>query len=328
MKSKAIVFVESHQVSIETVEIPEPGPGEVLLEALYTVVGPGTELRCLSGMQPGADFPFIPGYSFVGYVTRLGPGATLPLGTLACCPGTAHASVNRAWGGHTQFAVQSEKEVFPIPEGVDPLWGAAAHLAAIAYRGVRLSQTAPHESVAVIGLGPIGQCSSRLHALTGARVIGSDRSPARVLICMNAGLEAFVPQEELAEGFLAYLPEGADVVVDATGIPEVLPQAITIAKSKSWDDCNRPGARLVIQGSYPGPIELPYLEASMKELSLWLPCDAHPCDLRAVLDLMRRGKLNLDGIVSDIRTPKDAPGAYAELMDVNTSMITVGFKWS
>ena len=55
---------------------------------------------------------------------------------------------------------------------------------------------------------------------------------------------------------------------------------------------------------------------------------AEPRDLRAVLDLMRRGKLSLDGIISDVRAPEAAPETYAELAEPNAGLITVGFKWS
>jgi NADPH:quinone reductase-like Zn-dependent oxidoreductase len=50
-------------VTLEQIEIPEPGVGEVLLEVEYTLISPGTELRCRAGKQDGAVFPFIPGYS-------------------------------------------------------------------------------------------------------------------------------------------------------------------------------------------------------------------------------------------------------------------------
>jgi threonine dehydrogenase-like Zn-dependent dehydrogenase len=70
-------------------------------------------------------------------------------------------------------------------------------LAAIAYRGVRLAQPRLHETVAVIGLGPIGQCSARLFAATGARVVALDRIPERVAHLQGLGFDARVVAGDL-----------------------------------------------------------------------------------------------------------------------------------
>jgi 2-desacetyl-2-hydroxyethyl bacteriochlorophyllide A dehydrogenase len=126
VKTTALVFTGVKQVAVLPVEIPEPGAGEVLLEALYTLISPGTELRCRAGQQAGVQFPFIPGYSFVGRVIGRGPGANLPDGIVVYCGGTMHAAIDRAWGGHIAHAVHSESDVYPLPPPVDPLHGTAA----------------------------------------------------------------------------------------------------------------------------------------------------------------------------------------------------------
>ena len=54
MQSKAILFRDVNVVTVEPVTIPEPGPGEVLIETAFSVMSPGTELRCLAGQQPNA----------------------------------------------------------------------------------------------------------------------------------------------------------------------------------------------------------------------------------------------------------------------------------
>jgi 2-desacetyl-2-hydroxyethyl bacteriochlorophyllide A dehydrogenase len=327
MKAQAIVFTDVGQVTVSPVAIPAPGNGELLLEALYTCISPGTELRCRAGKQAGASFPFIAGYAFVGRVIACGAETTLKTGTLVCCSGTRDATLNRMWGGHISHAVQLERDVYPLPAGVAPVWGSAAHMAAIAYRGVRLSRPQPGESVAVIGLGLIGALAARLYAASGARVVAADLAPQRVVVTQDAGIEALVVQGSLADTFAQALPDGADVVVDATGVPHVLADALTLAKAKAWDDSAELGARIVIQGSYSADVCLPYDSAFAKELSFYVPRDAQPRDVRAVLALMVHGALNLDGIISDIRSPETAPETYAELAQADTELMTVAFKW-
>jgi 2-desacetyl-2-hydroxyethyl bacteriochlorophyllide A dehydrogenase len=327
MNAQAIVFTDVGQVTVAPVAIPAPGSGELLLEALYTCISPGTELRCRAGKQPGATFPFIAGYSFVGRVIACGVDTLLEAGTLVYCAGTKAATLDRMWGGHISHAVQLESDVYPLPDGVAPLWGAAAHMAAIAYRGVRLSQPQPGETVALVGLGVIGSLAARLYALSGARVIAADLAAQRVAVTRDAGIEARIVRGTLSDTFAQMLPDGADIVVDATGVPHVLPEAVAIAKPKSWDDSAELGARIVIQGSYSADVCLPYDSAFAKELSFYVPRDAQPRDARAVLGLMQRGELKLDGIISDVRSPESAPETYAELAQHNTELMTVAFKW-
>lgn len=327
MKAQAILFTAVEQVELREVEIPAPGPGEVLIAAHYTLISPGTELRCRAGKQAGVVFPFIPGYSLVGQVLACGAGTTLQEGALVYCGGTTQANVNRAWGGHVSHAITPEAGAYPLPEGVSPLWGAAAHVAAIAYRGVRLGCPQPHETVAVIGLGLIGALAARLHALSGARVIAADLSPSRVAITQSTGIEAFTPEDDLTTAFRRRLPAGADVIVDATGAPAVLPQAIGIARDKPWDDSAEPGARFVVQGSYVSDFCVPYEAAFARELSFYTPRDAQPRDIRAVLDLMQRGKLSLEGIIGAVRPPEAAPASYAELAAPATAPLTIAFDW-
>ncbi len=327
IKTSAVLFTAPHQVTLETVEIPRPEAGEVLIASLYTLISPGTELRCLAGKEKGTIFPFIPGYALVGRVVERGPGASLPEGTRVFCGGASKASANLAWGGHVASGVQPERDVYPLPDGVNPLHAAAIKLAAIAYRGVRLAQPKPHETVAVIGLGAIGLLAAQLHALSGARVIAADLSSYRVAMAHQAGLEAFVPQGDVGAAFRAYFPTGADVVVDATGAPAVLAQAIEAAKDKPWDDAADLGARVVIQGSYAGEFCLPYREIFMKELSFYVPRDVQPRDLRAMLDVIARGKLHIDALITDVRAPSSAPATYAELAEPDTELTTIAFDW-
>ncbi len=328
MKAKAILFKGPGQAGTGDVEIPGPGPGEVLIETSYSCVSPGTELRCLAGKQDGSpSWPYIAGYSMTGTVKARGEGADLPEGTPVFCAGTAKAGIRRQWGGHVSLAVQPRDNVFPLPEGADLLEASIAKLAAIAYHGARLSRPLPHEKVAVAGLGPIGQLSARIHAASGARTVCADLSPERVEAARKAGLEAVVPEKGLAAAFRDVFPGGADIVVDATGFPAVLPEAIALAKEIPWDDSLTPGARFLVQGSYPDGFSIPYHAAFFKEIVFYLPRADQPRDARAVLDLMARGKLAARDLISEVRPPEEAQKVYTALRQPKGSLLTVAFQW-
>jgi len=87
------------------------------------------------------------------------------------------------------------------------------------------------------------------------------------------------------------------------------------------------GARVVIQGSYTGEFCLPYQAIFMKELSFYVPRDVQPRDIRAMLEVIARGKLNLDALIIDVRAPSSAPETYVDLAEPDTELITVAFEW-
>lgn len=328
MRAQAILFEDVRRVTLGEVEIPAPAADEVLIEAVYTCISPGTELRSLAGQQGGTPgWPFIPGYALAGRVIDRGPDATLEIGTPVLCAGTARSDAHRLWGGHVSHAVQPEKNVHPIPAGVDFLEASVARLAAIAYHGLRLSRPLPHETVAVVGLGAIGQLAARMHALCGARVVAADLSSARVEIARNAGIEAFVPDAGLPGAFREQLPEGADVVVESTGVPALVPEVIGIARDQPYGDVPVPGARLLIQATYPGEFSLPYGPAFRRELQILIPRDRQPGDMTTALDLVARRKLQVRDLVSEVLPPADAPEVYAALAERNSPLVTAAFRW-
>lgn len=328
MRARAILFTGVGEVALADSEIPAPGPGEVLVEAAYTCVSPGTELRCLAGAQPGAaPWPFIPGYALAGTVAACGPGVQIAPGAPVFCTGTRQADYARMWGGHISHAVLPAGELYLAPAGVNLLDASMAHLAAIAYHGARVARTAPGEQVAVVGLGPIGQLAARCHAVLGGRVVAMDRSPERVALARAAGITAVDAPGALTEALAPHMPGGADVVVDATGAPSALPHALALARDLPWDDAPTPGARYLVQGSYPSAFSVPYQAAFVKEISFLLPRDAQPRDFRAVLDLMAAGRLAVRDLISAVRPAEHARQTYAEMQRGPGGTLTVAFDW-
>jgi 3-hydroxyethyl bacteriochlorophyllide a dehydrogenase len=328
MKTKAIHFAGVNDVVLQDVDVPAPEAGEVLIEAHYTCISPGTEKRCLAGQQAGAPaWPFIPGYAMSGVVIDAGPRATLQAGTRVFCSGTERASINRLWGGHIGHAVRHESSVFVVPDNVDLREASLAKLAAICYHGARQTQPMAHERVVAIGLGPIGTLAARMHALSGARVVCGDVSAARVAMARKAGLDTVQINGDLLAAFDGMFPNGADIVIDSTGVPAVLAKAVELGKQAGWTDDLHAPPRLLIQGSYAGDFTLPYHEAFMREMQILLTRDQQPRDIVAVLDLLQRKKLTIVDLISDVRKPEDAAKTYAELQSSRDAM-TFAFKWN
>jgi 2-desacetyl-2-hydroxyethyl bacteriochlorophyllide A dehydrogenase len=327
MRAQALAFTAVNAVELLEVEIPEPQAGEVLIQTELSSVSPGTELRCLAGLQANLKaWPFIPGYALVGTVIALGSGVILPLGSRVFCTGTQHASLDRMWGGHVSHAVAPASSVFVIPDGVTWLASSLTALASIAQHGLRLSRPQVGERIAVIGLGAIGQLSAQLHALNGAEVAVTDSLSSRRDTARACGLNVIEPEGNLRETFASVFPDGADVIVDATGSAAVFAQALEVARIPSWHDPLALGGRYLIQGSYVDGLHVPYDPVFQRELQLLFPRDTQPRDRLVVLEMMAQGKLELAPLVQEFAV-RDAPRAYAALQSPEAGLVTVAFRW-
>lgn len=321
MRGQALVFTGADRPEVQEIQLPDLQPHEVLVETAYSCISPGTEMRCLAGKQDGAHFPFIPGYSLSGRVAATGNDVTLAPGTPVFCTGTTKASLPLAWGGHVSHAILPASNVYPIPPSMDLLEASSAHIAAISYHGLRLSRPEAHEKVVVIGLGVIGQFAARLHALSGAYVLGVDLSAERIRQLRDTGSDA-VPSIAEARSVLA---DGCDVIVDASGANGVIPHAIELARDIPWDDSPAQGSRYLIQGSYEQDFCVPYQAAFIKQLSFWLPRDAQPRDFRSVLDLMAREKLLVRDLITEVARPDECARIYSALQ--RRDILTAVFTW-
>src|SRR5438132_4381577 len=108
MKARQAIITEPFQAQVREVELPEPGPNQILVAAEVSAVSPGTELAVYTGTHqwlkdpnlPDWKFPFRPGYSAAGTVLAVGAavGGWEP-GDRVSYPGN-HASAELLTVGH------------------------------------------------------------------------------------------------------------------------------------------------------------------------------------------------------------------------------------
>ena len=326
-KAKAIAATGVNLIELVDIEVPDLEPGELLIRTDFSAVSPGTEMRCIAGLQSGdVAFPFIPGYSLIGVVESVCGDSPVSVGTCVFAPGTSRASINRQWGGHVSYAVANAHQVVPVPDGCSSQWAALSKLVAIALRGCRIAEPKPSEKVAVVGLGPIGLLSLRQFRAAGADVLGVDQDVSRVDRARNGGTAASVVTTSIEEAVYAHFGQGADIVVDATGVPSVLPLSIRAARELPWGQSNLTGPKVLIQGSYPDLFTLSYNECFRKELHILLPRDHTPANLIEAVGMIADGTIKVDDLISWSGDPSSAPDVYARLRK-DRSMMTVTFEW-
>lgn len=124
------------------------------------------------------------GYSAAGFVTGLGANVTgYEPGQLVACCGAGFAC-------HAEMNAVPKLLTAAAPENVTAEQAAYATVGSIALQGIRNTDARVGETVAVVGLGLIGQLAVMLLRASGCRVIGLDVSPRRVEQALTNGAVA------------------------------------------------------------------------------------------------------------------------------------------
>jgi predicted dehydrogenase/threonine dehydrogenase-like Zn-dependent dehydrogenase len=156
------------------------------------------------------DTPVALGYSCAGDVLEVGSEAReFESGQLVACAGTQYAN-------HAEFIAVPRNLCVAVPEGVSALAASFVTVGAIAVHGVRVADVRLGESVAVIGLGLVGQLTVQVLKAAGCRVFGIDLDAGRVAQALQLGADAAVPRNEpgLLEAAAAFsLARGLDAVI-------------------------------------------------------------------------------------------------------------------
>lgn len=233
MKARRLVFTGKLRVEAEEFDLADvPGPGEVLVENLYGLISPGTELAMFTETHVGfpipefryAKFPFRPGYASVSRAVLVGQGVQ----------GVREGDILFTRSNHASHAIiPAQRQRLKVPAGMPVEHAPFATMAHIALTSIRLSEVRLGQTVAVFGQGLIGNFAAQLMRCAGARkVIGIDAVPERLRISAQCGIDVQVnPAEEDVRKRIDALTNGAgcQVVVEATGNPQVAPQAIQMA---------------------------------------------------------------------------------------------------
>ncbi|MEV4330680.1 zinc-binding dehydrogenase [Streptomyces sp. NPDC049597] len=195
-------------------EVPEPGPGQITVDAAYAGVN-FADLKARSDGYRVPSLPFVPGLEVSGRVRAVGPGVE------GFRPGQAVAALTPA-GAYAEVVVADAATAFLLPDGIDPRTAATlptvlptAH--ALLHEVGRLRAG---ESVLVHGAaGGIGTVAGQLARAAGAgAVYGVVSSPAKAEHALAHGYdEVFTGEDFAADALRATDGRGVDLILDPVG---------------------------------------------------------------------------------------------------------------
>ncbi len=301
-------------LSVEDVPMPEPGPGE----ARVAVIACGfchTDLHYLDhGVPTAKSPPIVLGHEISGRVDALGAAsdgvsigdrvlvpAVLPCGRCDLCRGgrenicrQGRMLGNHLDGGFAEYLTVPAKDLVPLPPEVDPVLGCviADALTTPYHAVVNRAQVRAGENVVVIGCGGVGINVVQFAAAAGARVAAVDLSEPKLEMARRLGaVETINPSQtpDVGKEIRRRWGDGAEAVFEVVGSPA------TIALGFS---ALRRGGRLCLVGYARAPAELPAHRVMFLEQSVLGSLGCPPRDYPRVVDLVRRGRVQLEPVVT------------------------------
>jgi S-(hydroxymethyl)mycothiol dehydrogenase len=336
-------------VEVVTVHVPDPGPDEALIRVQACGVC-HTDLHYREG-GIGDDFPFLLGHEAAGIVeavgdgvTNVGPGDFVVIAWRAPCGVCRSCLRGRPWycfdsqnarqrmtlddgtpltaalgiGAFAELCLVHAKQAVKVDPAVPAEAAGLIGCGVMAGYGaaVNTGAVAPGDAVAVIGCGGVGNAAIAGAAIAGARmVIGVDVVDRKLEWARRFGATHTVNADNqdtvdairaLTGGF------GADLVVDAVGRPETYLQAF-LARDHA--------GRLVNVGVPPEQgmtVTLPMSEVFGRGGSLrssWYGDCLPTRDFPVLIDLYRKGRLDLDGFVSETITIDNVEDAFRKIVN-------------
>jgi 2-desacetyl-2-hydroxyethyl bacteriochlorophyllide A dehydrogenase len=333
MDNPSVVFVEAGRVEIVNQPMPAPAAGEVLIRTTCSLISTGTELMLLSGKARHnsvwaeiTEFPFRPGYSNVGEVVETGAGVEPWWLGRRVGTHTAHAA-------YVTCAVNALR---PLPDTVRDEDATFGTLSEVVMNGLRRGRLTWGESVAVVGLGLLGQLCVRLCALAGAHTVyGIELSPRRLRwmpegasFCGLLGKAGELKETIMVRNKGRLL----DIVFELTSDSDAIPGQLTLLRPQGrfvilssprgatlfdfHDLCNRQSFTIIGAHGFSHPpvetLDNPWTGRRHGEL---------------FLDLLAAGKLNVSELISHRIPSERAPEAYELLAARREEAMGILLEW-
>jgi len=340
-RMSAAVLYGKEQLRIERVDVPQLGRGDVLVRVRAALTC-GTDVKVFRRgyhakmIRPPALF----GHELAGDVAAVGSDVagfhvgqrvvaanSAPCGVCFYCERSQENLCQDLLfnnGAYAEFIRIPErivaKNMHAIPDHVSYQDAALVEPLACVMRGLEESGVKPGDTVAVIGLGPIGMMFVRLaKSVYKARVIAIGRRRSQLdrasgmgadeVVLNEEGSDVVTPVHKLTGG------RGADIVIEAVGLPEVWQLAIKLL---------RRGGVVNFFGGCPEGTEVPVDAGLLHYSELTLKASFHhtPALIRQALDIISRGRVTARDFVNRVEPLANLLEVMQHLMSHNGHLKT------
>ena len=327
----AALLYGQEDLRLEEQAEPEPAPGEVVLKVgAATTCGTDLKVWRRGSHAKMLKPPTLFGHEAAGQIVAMGEGVTgwqvgdrvvannsAPCMSCFFCQKQEYSLCTDLSFNNGTFAEYLRvpaaivrRNMLPIPADLPDALAAMTEPLACVLHGAARSNVKPGDRVVMLGDGAIGLMFVAALARQGAEVYLFGGSASRLQIGETLGaVQSFnhhaiedIPAlvKQLTDGW------GADVVVEATGSPQVWELAIA---------CARPGATVNLFGGCPrdSKITVNTDQLHYSELTLKGVFHSTPDYVRAALDLLASQELPLELLISDYRPLRELEQVFQDM---------------
>jgi polar amino acid transport system substrate-binding protein len=184
-------------------------------------------------------------------------------------PGDRVACAGAQYAHHAEFISVPKNLAVKIPNSVSFIDASYTTVGAIALQGIRQADLRLGETVAVIGLGLLGQLTVQMLKASGCKVIGLDVDPKVFELAKQSGCDIVLPSDSSSISTILSYTRGigtdAVIITASTESEAPLQLSLSIARKKS---------PIVIVGAV--PMNVPRSPFYEKELDLRISCSYGP----------------------------------------------------
>ncbi|MGQ9779406.1 MAG: zinc-dependent alcohol dehydrogenase [Bacillota bacterium] len=339
---KALILENYNELKYKK-DIPDPTPGpEDLLIHVKACAICGSDVHGMDGSTGRRIPPLIMGHEAAGEVVAVGamvrdfqPGERVTFdSTIYCgrCRYCRAGQINlcdhrrvlgvscaeyRQNGAFAEYVVVPARTAFRLPEGLSFERAALVEPLAIALHAVNRARPHLNDTALVVGSGTIGLLIIELLRLSGCRrIIALDREKTRLESAKKLGAtDTFLADDVDLLANIQQITDGLGIQVafEAVGTGTAVENALAAL---------RKGGSLVLIGNLMARIDFPLQQAVTKELSIFGSC-ASAGEYEAALDLMTRGAVDVDSLISVVAPLAEGPLWFRRLYEGAPELIKV-----
>jgi len=323
---RSALYTGNATIVIEDRPPVAPGPGQVQIEVAYTGIC-GTDLHILHGaMDHRVQAPQTIGHEMSGRIAAVGPGVeglsvgqpvtVMPLQWCGTCPACAagHQHICHRLnfigidspGAMQQLWTVPATVVIPLPEDLSLTDAALVEPAAVAVHDVRRAALQAGEQAIVVGGGPVGVLIALVARSVGAEVVLLELDAHRRAVAEQLGLRTLDPsKQDVAVEIRDWTKgAGASVVFEVSGSAAGIGTAVQALAVRG---------RLVIVGIHNEPRKVDLFQFFWRELTMVGARVYERPDYDTAIELLRRGDIPTDVLISRIEPLEHAAAAFAAL---------------
>lgn len=315
---KAIVKATEQAGSLALVDvpIPEPGPGQVLVQIRSASVC-YSDVSILNNKYIGrkpVPIPLVMGHEGSGVIAALGPGVTQcevgqrvavePIAGCGHCSAcqTGFKTMCADWrhigitcnGTFAEYVCVSVEQAHRIPDSLSFAEAALLEPLALVVRSLEQSKPLVGETVAILGPGALGIMHLLAYKAAGAStviLVGLDNDRPRLDIARELGADHVVniDRQDPVQAILDVTNKrGADIVVETANSPKATQMAFNVAG---------PRGRVVLFGLYPEATISP-VKMLRNGLTVYGDVGAISRQFLTAIRWMESGKVNVRPLIS------------------------------